>query len=681
MQIMPIVDVLVAAFSRKVAVGIICLVAGSTVSAQTSGSPEGPTRASDRVDLFFDEAPLLQASLSPDGKWLARLVSSGSGGVMQLIVGDLHGSSPSKVLAQLSRARIEWFRWVGNDLLILGASETVRRGVAYRSAGLLSVRREDGRMRVLIKTDWDLEYTAAGIPPLDPSHDFLALGSPGTEEIIVGQYLFERDWKTVRKVQPIVLNARSGAHRVMLTDEPPGARRWHFDGLGRARMAFASEAGQSIAYWRDLQSGAWRELYRHDALIRPFSPLAAVGDALYVQTALPGGDGDEIRKLDFASGKPASESILATPGFSNAIQPILDPESGSLRGWTVTVDARTHIWLRPEESAVQGRVDSMLKGRVNQMSCRPLPCDKAEVILVHSYSDRDPGDYLLFLPRTNQWQRVGATRPKIDSAQMASVEFHRIKARDGQEFPVWITRPPVDRGKPKAAVVLVHGGPWVRGREWEWDPMTQYIASLGYVVIEPEFRGSTGYGDKLFRAGFGQWGLAMQDDVTDALRFAVSKGYVDPARVCIAGASYGGYATLMGLAKDPDQYRCGVAWVGVTDIELMFTAFWSDVSNEGKTYGYGRLIGDPVKDKEKFDANSPIKQASRIKAPVFLAYGGLDHRVPIEHGERFRAALRAQGREPEWAYYDNEGHGWYRLETNRDFWPRVETFLAKHLKP
>jgi acetyl esterase/lipase len=648
-------------------------------AAWAQGSPPQPLpQGKDRVDLFFDDAALVRAALSPDGKWLARLTSPGNGGPMQLIVGDVEGKTQPKVVAQLTRARIDAFRWVGNDMLILDVYESLRRGAVRRSPGLLSVRREDGNLRVLIKTDWDLEYSSAGIPPLEPNHDYLANGAPGTEEIVVGEYLGRGDDAWVR---PMLLNVRTGARRSLPADDLPRASSWYFDHLGRLRMGFATSKGEVTGYWLDLQSGKWRQLYRHDTLSRPFSPVAVVGDTFYVRTELPDGGGDEVRAFDFTTGKPSETVLASTPGFSSAASPIVDPATGSLRGWRATVDARTDIWTRPEEAAIQDKVDAVLKGRVNLMICRPTTCDKADAVLVYSYSDRDPGDYLLYSPRTNQWQRVGSARPKLDPRLMATVEFHRIKARDGLEFPVWITRPPVERSKPKAAVVLVHGGPWVRGREWDWDPMTQYIASLGYVVIEPEFRGSTGYGDKLFRAGFGQWGLAMQDDVTDALKFAVSKGYVDPARVCIAGASYGGYATLMGLAKDPDQYRCGVAWVGVTDIELMFTAFWSDVSREGKTYGYGRMIGDPVKDKEKFDANSPLKQVARIKAPVFLAYGGLDRRVPIEHGERFRAALRAQGREPEWAYYDTEFHGWQFLETNRDFWPRVETFLAKHLKP
>jgi dipeptidyl aminopeptidase/acylaminoacyl peptidase len=229
-------------------------------------------------------------------------------------------------------------------------------------------------------------------------------------------------------------------------------------------------------------------------------------------------------------------------------------------------------------------------------------------------------------------------------------------------------------------VVLVHGGPWTRGGSWIWADDPQFLATRGYVVIEPEFRGSIGYGEALFRAGFKQWGLAMQDDLADAARWAIAQGYADPKRLCIAGASYGGYATLMGLLRDPDLYRCGINWVGVTDIELMYTARWGDFSDQIKQFGLPVLVGDPKKDAEQLRNTSPLQQAARINRPLLLAYGGEDHRVPIEHGRSFYRAIVKTNPNVEWVLYPDEGHGWL-LEKNRyDFYTRVEKFLARHLK-
>ena len=171
----------------------------------------------------------------------------------------------------------------------------------------------------------------------------------------------------------------------------------------------------------------------------------------------------------------------------------------------------------------------------------------------------------------------------------------------------------------------------------------------------------------------------MQNDVADAARWVIAQGIADAKRVCIAGASYGGYATLMGLANDPELYRCGVSWVGVTDPQLLFSVSWSDITNESKHYGLTRMLGDPVADAALLKSVSPIENAAKIRQPLLLAYGAWDVRVPIVHGEKFREAVKPHNPNVEWVVYDNEGHGWARPETRIDFWTRVEKFLARHI--
>ena len=201
-------------------------------------------------------------------------------------------------------------------------------------------------------------------------------------------------------------------------------------------------------------------------------------------------------------------------------------------------------------------------------------------------------------------------------------------------------------------------------------------------MIEPEFRGSLGYGFHHFRAGFKKWAGPMQDDLVDALQWAVDRGLVDRSRVCIAGASYGGYATLMSLAKYPDTYRCGVAWLAVSDPRLLFTDSWSsDMPAEARRYTMPEMIGDPVADADLLRDSAPVEHAKSIRAPLLMAFGSLDRRVPIEHGERMRDALRSAGRNPEYVVYEGEGHGFLKVENRIDFWTRVEKFLATNLQP
>jgi dipeptidyl aminopeptidase/acylaminoacyl peptidase len=306
-------------------------------------------------------------------------------------------------------------------------------------------------------------------------------------------------------------------------------------------------------------------------------------------------------------------------------------------------------------------------------------CGCSRWVVISSFSDRQPTVYTLYDREADSYQPIGAQHPKLDPRQMAQRDFQRIAARDGLVFPLHVTTP---AGKgPWPMVVLVHGGPYVRGGRWQWDADSQFLASRGYLVVEPEYRGSTGYGWTLFRAGWKQWGLKMQDDMADAARWAIAQGLADPQRVCIAGASYGGYAVLMGLIRDPDLYRCGVAWAAVTDIGLMYDLNWSDLSDVWQQHGMPALIGDKVADAEQLAATSPLKQAARLKRPLLLVHGGDDRRVPADHFTRFRDAVTQSNPHVETLLFPEEGHGFFKPENRYEFWSRVERFLGQQLAP
>jgi dipeptidyl aminopeptidase/acylaminoacyl peptidase len=171
----------------------------------------------------------------------------------------------------------------------------------------------------------------------------------------------------------------------------------------------------------------------------------------------------------------------------------------------------------------------------------------------------------------------------------------------------------------------------------------------------------------------------MQDDVADSARWAIARGVADPKRICIAGASYGGYATLMGLLRNPELFRCGVDWVGVTDINLLYDLRFTNTSQQAKRYGLPVLIGDQDKDAAMLKANSPLENAARITQPLLMAYGGRDRTVPIKHGREFYAALKQTNPQVEWIEYPDEGHGWFYERTSIDFWTRVEKFLGQNI--
>ena len=336
--------------------------------------------------------------------------------------------------------------------------------------------------------------------------------------------------------------------------------------------------------------------------------------------------------------------------------------------------------------AVQAHVDAKLPGRVNQLSCRR--CMEA---------DRAVFGFCVAASACRAWPlvRVARQRTEMDRDRPCSPGLRRtwgrqrgVPSHQGARRPrpaglADHTARPSRGGRADLQVALVHGGPWVRrGTLGDWSADEQFLASRGYVVINAEFRGSRGYGYTHFQAGWRQWGRAMQDDVADAVEWAIREGWADARRVCIAGASYGGYAVLMGLIRDPELYRCGAAWVAVTDPRLMFQPVWrSDMSDETRHFSLPTLIGDPEKDADMLSSASPVAQAERLRSPLLLAFGQEDLRVPIEHANRMRDALREQGRVPEFVVYEGEGHSWLKVQTRVDFAQRLERFLAQHLGP
>ena len=662
------------------AIALAALLALGTAFAQT------PAPAADRLPAasFFRHADISGAVLSPSGRWLAVRTRHG-GQRVGVMTFDLQDKGKALETVRFSDADVRDVHWVNEDRLVFDLVDLEGGSGSQRFApGLYSVRPNGDNLFQLIRS-YDKGWVSRARQirePLSWEHMLLEVPIGDGNEVIVGERVFDGvgDLVSVRAKR---LNVENGSTSSLSFGAPPNARAWWFDPAGEPRVVYAADGAYLTINWRAPGRDEWVQLARFETLNAPFFPFFVdSAGVLYVTTPDGPAQTDVLRRFDVATGKPSADKLASTPGFDFAGSVVTDQLSGKAVGLRIETDAETTVWFDARRKALQAAVDARLQGHINHITCRR--CDERDaVVLVYSYSDQDPGRYWIYRPDGEQWQSAGATRKDIDPARMATLDFKRIKARDGADLPLWLTTPAKSAGAstPPAAVVLVHGGPWVRGGHWRWDEDAQFLASRGYVVIEPEFRGSTGFGEAHFRAGWKHWGGLMQDDVADAVKWAADQGLIDPKRVCIAGASYGGYATLMGLIKYPQLYRCGVAWVAVTDPRLMFSSSWlNDISEESKKYELRTLIGDPDKDAAMLKAAAPVELAARIKAPVMLAFGESDRRVPLEHGTLMRDALRAAGNDPEWIVYADEGHGWLRIESRIDFANRLERFLAKYLK-
>eukprot|EP01034_Spumella_vulgaris_P029091 gene29092-36078_t len=432
----------------------------------------------------------------------------------------------------------------------------------------------------------------------------------------------------------------------------------------------------------DPASKAWRQLASFPSYgdsPGEFWPVGMASDGKLYVSSRAGKDKEALYLYDAAKQQLAAEPLVSLADYDYEGKMIYS--GGKIVGLEMLSDARSTVWLDARMKAVQADVDAKLPGLVNLV--RPALRPQTPWMLVTSYSDRQPKIYYVYNADTQELGKLGAAYGRIDPALMGQQDLVQIKARDGLTIPAWLTLPG-GGGKKLPLVVLVHGGPFVRGSEWGWDDQAQFLASRGYAVLEPEFRGSTGFGARHFRAGWKQWGLAMQDDIADAAKWAIAQGHADPQRICIAGASYGGYATLMGLARNPELFKCGVQWLGVTDLALLYKDHWSVISDldEGwRKYGMPQLVGDPVQDAPQLRDTSPVNLAARIRQPLLMAYGSDDRRVPLPHGRSFHSAVQGHNPAAELVVYTGEGHGWSLTKTRIDFWTRVEKFLGRQIGP
>ena len=296
--------------------------------------------------------------------------------------------------------------------------------------------------------------------------------------------------------------------------------------------------------------------------------------------------------------------------------------------------------------------------------------------VVYVYGDTDPGQYFLYDTKTQKVQFMFAVRPDIKPEDMVEMKPITFKARDGLTIHGYLTLPK-GGGKNLPLIIHPHGGPFGIRDEWGFDPEVQFLAYHGYAVLQVEYRGSGGYGTAFQEAGYRQWGGKMQDDLTDATHWAIDQGIADPKRLCIYGASYGGYAALEGVVKEPDLYRCAVGYAGVYDL----------VKLRGLAgYIYGQILkpfmqttlGD---DEDTLKEYSPYLHVDKIKAQLFLAHGGADYTVDISHADELRDALDKIKKPYEWVYYPKEGHGFYTLEHQVDVYTKMLAFFDRNIGP
>ena len=619
------------------------------------------------VEDFFRYSKLSTATLSPSGQFLAAIAPVN--GRLNLVVVDLKGKSSVAVTA-FKDNDVSNIRWVNNKRLVYSTVDLKAGLGEQRGGGLYAIDRDGQSPREITASVGNMilggsrvyRYTSMLARVGDESDEIFAVSNERSEKF----------------TDVYRLNTRSGAKQLLTFDAPGGVSSWVVDRDGVPRAAVQIEKAEIFKLWvRPTADAAWKLV--HESSLKDgdgMTPLAFDwSGALYVSARAKDDDKAAIYKLSMATGK-LGEQIASDPFYDLTGGLIFDRVQKKLVGVAIDGDKPTFEWLDKQWARWHGTVDATLPNRVNRLS---RTTDSSSLLVV-SESDRVAAEYFLFDPVNRKLEEIGAAQPWVNAKGLGERVFMRYESRDGKGIPAYVTYPPNVARSKLPLVVFVHGGPWVRGDDWSYDRMAQFLATRGYAVLQSNFRGTLGNGWRHFRSSWKQWGLTMQDDLSDGVQNLVKKGIVDPSRVCIMGASYGGYAALMGLVKDADLYKCGINYVGVTDPVLLHTVTWSNSSDSDFTkYRLSDMVGDPDKDKELMSRASPLQRAAEIKAPILMAYGGEDFRVPLVHGERMKAALDARGVPVEWVVYREEGHGWLKEENQYDFARRVEKFLAKHI--
>jgi dipeptidyl aminopeptidase/acylaminoacyl peptidase len=457
----------------------------------------------------------------------------------------------------------------------------------------------------------------------------------------------------------------------MIAQNPGNIQGWITDHDGKLRVATTTDGVNAGILYREKETDEFKKILT-TSFKDTLNPLTFTYDNKYMYvTSNLNRDKQAIFKFDIAKGK-LMKMIFEHPDV-DVRSLIRSDKQKKLQGVVFSLAKRQYHFFDKGREKLQTYLESKLPGV--DVVIVSFSRDEAKM-LIRTFSDKTRGAYYYFNKATKELKKLEEVSPWLKAGQMADMKPIKYKSRDGLTIHGYLTLPKGVEAKNLPVVINPHGGPWARDF-WGYNPEVQFLANRGYAVLQMNFRGSTTYGKAFWQASFKQWGKKMQDDITDGVKMLIKKGIANPKRIGIYGGSYGGYATLAGLAFTPDLYACGVDYVGVSSIFSWMKAFppyWKPLLD--MVY---EMVGHPEKDKDLLKSASPLYHVDKIKVPMLVAQGKNDPRVPKAESDQLVDALKKRGIEVPYIVKDNEGHGFRNEENRFDFYRAMETFLAKHL--
>ena len=626
-----------------------------------------PAWAQVDLDAYLKRDQYERVKISPTGEYLAvtipledRTVLAIMRRVDKVITAKAMGGEHSLV---------DDFWWANDERVVVSMAQRLGTRDAPYATGELHAVNADGSKGMLLASPLGVN-DMIGIggtirTTLDPAVYMIDPLAGDERNILVSSMRLTTDPLTyVEKMD--IYNRR----RTLVASAPVRNATFAVDGAGEVRFARGSGYDNvSKLYYRDARGADWRLVndQSESGVVVTASGFSLDGKTAYLTAEIPGGP-DAIFAYD-----PATDTRRQL-----VRDPVVDPWATIERlgsqepagAWFMHDGLRSSFF--DETSPTARLYRSLEKAFPGQAVAVTSTTADGRLALLHIWSDRNNGDFYLFDTEKKSANLLYSRREWFVPAKVPATRAIEVTARDGMTLHGYLTLP-LGKEKSLPLVVLPHGGPFGVFDAWGFDDDSQMLAEAGYAVIRLNFRGSGNYGRDYKNAGARQWGKTLQDDLTDATRWAIAQQVADPSRICIYGASYGGYAALMGVAREPSLYACAVGYVGVYDLEKIHK------DDAAHSRSWKSWTNDWLGDRNALGAVSPVNLASRIKAPVFLAAGGQDERAPVEHTRRMEKALREAGVPVESLYFKSEGHGFFTEPHRREYYTRLLAFLSTHL--
>jgi dipeptidyl aminopeptidase/acylaminoacyl peptidase len=633
----------------------------SSAPAQTAAATTSEARPAKIPALNFAKGSgLSDIMLSPDGAQIALRATIGEKEYIAL-VDPVTRKALSKV-GLPDKAELEWFRWAGNGKLLVSMSAEVQFfGEDARITRLYLYDLANATLSFVGKVDMGLN--GDDVIHVDPEGKYVLLAMQRTIY----------DWPSVWRFELDGTGPKGGKQ---WEKERNGVWGWIADNAGVVRMGLEPvQGGRKLKLWYRSKAGdplkLIAKLTEDTAEDELWDVLRIVSNSDEGLVLKPDATGRmAVRKFNYAT-RTAGDVVFAVPGWD--VQDMAFDDNDTLIAAFYSDDRDRVAWFEPKMKRLQARLDKALTGMEVWVASRAK--DNSRMV-VWAGSEADPGGYFIYDAAQAKLDAFFSNLPGLDPAGLAQPKPVSYTARDGTKISAYLTLPRGRGAKDLPLIVLPHGGPYGVRDKLDFSAEVQFLANRGYAVLQPNYRGSGGYGEPFDELGQGQIGRAMQDDLDDAMDWAVKEGVADAKRVCVVGSSYGGYAALWAVTRNPERYRCAASFAGVTDWDRILKYDDRFFTRKGARKWRARVKGDDA----KFDLAqvSPLAQIARLTRPVLLVHGDADTRVPFKQFTLYRDAAFKAGKPVETLVFKDEGHNMDRDENRAKWYEALDAFLAKH---